>query len=296
MKNETGLRLMATGLCLRNGCWLHREGETFVLKRGVRQIRISRQHLLFSIDTARHFDTYFSQVIPEQKGSQLEANYSERRLHTLANGLQFELTSMPEETSAFDAYFRFHRPETGDVVFDIGAYCGIFTFALSQAVGPQGKVIAFEPDPLNFASLRRNIARHQLSNVTLTQVAVSDNNGVAAFNSDGSLGSALTLSLSRPPTQETIEVRTITFESACAEFGVPSFVKIDAEGAEIEILSGAKTFIQSHPIHFVLDTNHMRDGLMTRTAVEELLKSCGYKVTSDLDSDGFMTTWASPYA
>jgi FkbM family methyltransferase len=296
MKSETGLRLMATGLCLRNSCGLHRDGETYVLKRGVRQIRISRKHLLYSIDTARHFDTYFSQIIPEQKGGQLEANYSEPRLHTLANGLQFELSSMPEETSALNAYFRFHRPEPGDTVFDIGAYCGVFTFALSQAVGPQGKVIAFEPDPLNFASLRRNIARHRLSNVTLAQIAVSDADGIAAFNSDGSLGSALTLSLSRPPTYETTEVRTITLEKACAEFGIPSFVKIDAEGAEIEILLGAKTFLRSHKIHFVLDASHMRDGHMTYIAVEELLRGCDYKVTSDLDSAGFMITWASPCA
>jgi len=201
---------------------------------------------------------------------------------------------MPEETSALDAYFRFHHPKPGDIVFDIGAYCGVFTFELSRAVGPQGKVFAFEPDPLNVELLRRNVARHQLSNVTVAQVAVSDTNGIAPFNSDGSLGSALTLALSRPPTHDTTEVRTITLEKACAEFGLPSFVKIDAEGAEIEILSGAKTLLQSHPIHFALDTSHMRDGHMTRAAVEDLLKTCGYKVESDVDSGGFMTTWGSP--
>jgi len=293
MKSETGLRLMATGLCLRNGCLLHRDGETYLLKRGVRQIRISGKHLLYSIDTARHFDTYFSQVVPEKKGGQLEVNYSEPRLHTLTNGLQFELSSMPEETSALDAYFRFHRPNPSDLVFDIGAYCGVFTSELSKAVGPQGKVIAFEPDPLNVELLRRNVARHQLSNVIIAQAAISDTNGTAAFNSDGSLGSSLTLALSRPSTHETVEVRTIAFETACAEFGVPSFVKIDAEGAEIEILSGAKAFLQSHPIHFVLDTSHMRDGRTTHAAVEDLLKGCGYKVVSDFDSGGFMTTWTT---
>jgi len=68
MKSETGLRLMATGLCLRNGCGLHRDGETYVLKRGVRQIRISGKHLLYSIDTARHFDTYFFAGRSRKKG------------------------------------------------------------------------------------------------------------------------------------------------------------------------------------------------------------------------------------
>ena len=157
-------------------------------------------------------------------------------------------------------------------------------------------MIAFEPDPLNVELLRRNLARYQLSNVTVAQVAVSDSNGVASFNSDGSLGSALTLALSRPSTHSTTEVRTVTLEKACAEFGVPSYAKIDAEGAEIEILGGAKTFLQSHQIHFVLDTSHMRDGHMTNAAVENILNGCGYKVVSDFDSGGFMTTWATPDA
>lgn len=294
MRNETSLRMMATALCLRNGCRLHREGASYILRRGDRQIRISGCHLLYSIDTAQHFDTYFSQVRPERRGTRLEVDYSQPRLQTLTNGLQFELSSMPEETSALDAYFRFYRPKPGDLVFDIGAYCGVFTFELSRAVGPLGSVIAFEPDPLNVELLRRNIDRHSLSNVTVAQAAVSDAAGTAQFNSDGALGSALTLALNRPPTHETTEVCTVAFEAACAEYGVPSFVKIDAEGAEIEILSGARTFLRSHTIHFVLDTSHMRDGQTTQSQVEEIFSDSGYKAVSGLDTGGFMTTWAQP--
>lgn len=294
MKNEVGLRLMATCLCLWNGCTLHRDGETWILKRRGRQIRLSRHHLLYLIDTAQHFDRYFSLVIPEQNGERLEADYSKPRLHTLGNGLQFELSGTPEETSAAESYFRFYRPKPGDLAFDIGANCGVFTFELSQLVGPKGIVIAFEPDPLNVELLRRNIVRHRLSNVTVAQLAVSNSNGTATFNSDGCMGSALTLSLSRPPTYETIRVQTITLEKACAEFGVPAFVKIDAEGAEIEIVSGARDFLRSHPIHLVVDTGHMRDGHTTQGAVEDVLKACGYGVISDLDWGGGMATWATP--
>lgn len=294
MKSELGLRFMATALCLRNGFVLHKDGETWILRRKNHQIRLRRQHLLYSIDTARHFDRYFAQVVAERRGGRLEADYSEPRLHTLSNGLQFELSGTPEETSAVDSYFRFYRPKPGDLVFDIGAYCGIFTFDLSRLVGAEGRVIAFEPDPLNVQLLRRNIARHHLTNVTVTEVAISDRNGAASFNSDGCMGSALTGSLSRPPVDKTVEVRTITLEKACAEFGVPSFVKIDAEGAEIEIVSGAKDFIRNHPIHFVVDTGHMRDGHTTHSAVEAALKASGYKVESGLDWGGGMATWAEP--
>lgn len=293
IKHEPALRMLATCACLSNKTWLRKDGDTYLLQRGNRQIRISRQHLLYSMDTSKHFDEYFSEVPPEQKNGKLEVDYSKPRLHTLANGLQFELSSMPEQTSALDAYFRFHRPKPGDLVFDIGAYCGVFTRELSHIVGPTGRVIAFEPDPVNVGLLRRNVARHRLANVMVSESAVSDSTGTASFNPEGAQGSALSLALDRPSSQETTTVRTVTLEQACGEFGVPSFVKIDAEGSEIEILSGARDFLRSHPIHLVLDTDHIRNGKQTNGPVEQILRSCGYEVQSGLEG-GFMTTWATP--
>ncbi|MBS1803501.1 MAG: FkbM family methyltransferase [Acidobacteria bacterium] len=292
--SERGLFAVSAASCFKNGAPLSRDGNTYLVRRGDRQIRLSRQHLVYAIGVAQHFETYFSQVEPIQRDRFLEANYSGPQLHTLHNGLQFEIASMPEEASALDAYFRFYRPGPGELVFDVGAYCGISAYAFSHAVGPEGRVIAFEPDPLNVELLRRNIERHKLSNVAVAQVALSDSNGTATFNSEGSTGSALSTVLDRPPTNATASVRTATFEQACAEFGIPSFVKIDAEGAEIEIISGSQDFLRSHPIHLVLDTDHIRDGKTTHSAVEGMLNRCGYKTVSELDTGGFMTTWATP--
>ena len=77
------------------------------------------------------------------------------------NGLEFELSSFPEEMEAISEYFHWYKPSPDDLIFDIGAYCGVTAYHLSRRV-PKGKVYSFEPDPINFELLKRNIERHGL--------------------------------------------------------------------------------------------------------------------------------------
>lgn len=276
--------------CHRLGYQLKRDGETLVLFKGSRQIRFARTHLLYSLDLAQYFDVYFSQVLPNIEKGVAEVDYSGPRLHTLANGLQFELASLPEEFSAIDAYLRWTKPMAGETVFDVGAYCGVFTYVLSRLVGPAGRVIAFEPDPINREILLRNVCRHGLQNVTVEVAALSNNEGWRIFNSQGCLGSGFAACADRSARGSSITVRAMTLDAACQHYGVPSFVKIDAEGAEIEILSGARDLLSSHRASFVLDTNHFRDGVLTAGRVETMFRESGYE-TESLASP-FMTTWA----
>jgi len=62
----------------------------------------------------------------------------------------------------------------GDTVVDIGAHIGYFTIILSDLVGNDGKVIAFEPNPITFSILKKNIETNSLSNVILENLAISD--------------------------------------------------------------------------------------------------------------------------
>jgi FkbM family methyltransferase len=158
-------------------------------------------------------------------------------------------------------------------------------------VGATGKVCAFEPDPLNFSLLERNIARHGLTNVIAVQAAVSDGSGFADFFSEGALGSTLATHSSRISSAGVTQVKTITLEEACGTYGIPAFAKIDIEGAEVAMLAAATGFLETHPINLVLDTNHLVAGKLSNGAVETLLAACGYEVESS-DKFGFMTTWA----
>jgi hypothetical protein len=181
MKNKTATRVMVGALCRRYGCSLRTDGDTILLRSENRQIRLAAKHLIFCPGTAEHFDTYFSAVQPSDVNGFSEVDYSKPKLHRLSNGLEFEIPSMPEEAESAEAYFHHYKPKSGDLVFDIGAYCGTFTRELSLAVGPTGRVIAFEPDSLNFELLQRNIVRHGLANVVTFKAAVFYKNWMATI-------------------------------------------------------------------------------------------------------------------
>ncbi len=64
--------------------------------------------------------------------------------------------------------------KTGDIVLDIGANIGYYTLLFAKLVGKEGKVFAFEPDPANFALLKKNIEANSYANVVLVNKGVAD--------------------------------------------------------------------------------------------------------------------------
>ena len=66
----------------------------------------------------------------------------------------------------------------GDVVVDLGANVGYYTILRGKLVGEIGRVYAFEPDPVGFEILRRNVRLNGLHNVVLEQKAVSSKPGL----------------------------------------------------------------------------------------------------------------------
>ncbi len=69
----------------------------------------------------------------------------------------------------------------GDVVYDVGAHFGYYTLLASKLVGTEGRVLAFEPSPPNLARLYRHIELNRCSNVQVLELAVSDREGIAHF-------------------------------------------------------------------------------------------------------------------
>ena len=269
------------------------DGHIDVARSG-KVIRVSSRHLAYLGDIAGSFEQFFNEVEPfTEEGFQV-VDYSQPRLHRYRDsGLEFEFSSFAEEVGALNDYFRWHTPAPGDTVFDAGAYCGASVYHLAQLVGQNGKVVAFEPDPLNYSILERNISRHGLTNVVTVQSALADRSGDMKFFAEGALGSTIAEHSSRGSSVQAVTVKTVSFEDACACYGVPSFVKVDIEGAEIAMLAAAADFLRKQRIHFALDTNHRVAGRLTFGQVEKIFRSVGYRAESSAAS-GFMTTWASP--
>jgi FkbM family methyltransferase len=273
----------------RHGVSVRFGKDAIAVRKNRNEIRISVAKFPYVQDMVLHFDSYHGAVEPDEHGV---VDYSAPRAHRLRkNGVSFHLPSIAEEIEAIDDYFRWYQPKPGDLVFDLGAHAGVSTYFLSKAVGPEGRVIAFEPDPLAWASLTRNIADLGMSNVHAVQKAIAGQPGRLAFQAEGSLGSALT-SVSSRAGGNTVVVDAITFRDACElAGGPPRFVKMDIEGAELEVIAAAQDYLRGKQIDFAADTNHNVGGELTNARLENLFREVGYQAQSSRET-GFVTTWA----
>jgi FkbM family methyltransferase len=268
------------------------EDGVIAFRRGPKEIRIAAANLPYAQDIIVHFGTYYGTVFPDAQGV---VDYSCPRIHRyLKSGVEFQLPSIAEEEEAIACYFRWYTPAPGDLVFDLGAHAGVSTYSLSQAVGPVGNVFAFEPDPIAWDSLMHNIEALNMRNVHPVRKAVAGKAGQLAFQPEGSLGSALSNVASRKGTRGTMLVDAITLAGACeVAGGKPAFVKMDIEGAELEVIASALDLLRGSSIQFAVDTNHNVGGQLTHKRMEALFSQAGYESVSSADS-GFMTTWARP--
>lgn len=127
---------------------------------------------------------------------------------------------------------------------DIGANIGYYTLLAAQLVGPQGRVVAFEPCPSNLSILRRNIDFNRYRNITVVSNAVSNSSGIARLEVDPESSGTHRLSV---PTasRNSISVETVSLDDYFAGSDTQiDFIKLDAEGAEPLILAGMKQIIK----------------------------------------------------
>ncbi len=176
----------------------------------------------------------------------------------------------------------------GDVVFDIGANVGFFTVLAARLVGPEGHVYAFEPVPENVAVLRRNLALNDLRNVTVVERAITDHVGEATMIIAGYAGGH-GLDTSPPPDATgsmTVAASTVDALVASGEVPPPRFVKIDVEGAELEVLRGMVDTLEQHDLTLICEVD---DGDRASYAARyessvEILAGCGYESEALADS------------
>lgn len=141
----------------------------------------------------------------------------------------------------------------GDVVWDIGANLGLFSFAAAVAAGANGHVLAIEPDALLVRMLRRSAANnHGHATVEVLPAAVSNDVGVARFHI--ARRNRATSHLEGFGTSQTGGIRTtelvptVTLDWLAERFPMPDVIKIDVEAAEMKVLAGGATVLRARPI------------------------------------------------
>ncbi len=166
----------------------------------------------------------------------------------------------------------------GDVVWDVGANVGLFSFAAAALAGPSGSVLAIEADTWLADLLRRsaNARRQGAAPVAVLPAAAAEAVGVAAFKI-ARRGRASNFLASAPGSNQAGGVReiqlvpTVTLDSLLDRFPPPALVKIDVEGAEDKVLQGAVRLLSE--LRPVVACEVFKE---SRTVVDPLLRELGY--------------------
>ena len=163
------------------------------------------------------------------------------------------------------------RPKEGDTIIDVGAHMGRYTITSSKSVGTSGKVIAIEAHPYNFRILQNNLWLNSLANVIALNLAVySKKSRLKLYLPDEDLGytmhhSLMTNYLSTKYSKEIerryVEVEADTLDNLLKNRGITTvdWIKIDVEGAEYEVLKGAKEILSANKAMSILVEVHGKD-------------------------------------
>lgn len=136
---------------------------------------------------------------------------------------------------------------------DIGAHIGKYTLRAAITVGDRGKVIAVEPNRDNFNVLARNIELNGLHNcIPLNIAAYSTDKEAILFRGPNSAQHSLTENFGKGA----FKVKARALDTVLAELGIDKIdlVKMDVEGAELEVLRGLERTLKSASPRLVIET------------------------------------------
>jgi len=178
------------------------------------------------------------------------------------------------------------QPKSEGIVVDVGAHYGRYTLIAAKRIGPKGKVIAIEADPNNFDMLNKNIKLNELSEnvITLNYAASSNKSKVKLSIPEKKSGHTIYSSIitSRAPTVKFMEVNANTLDNLLHENGISleevNWIKIDVEGAELEVVKGATNILsKSMDISLLIEIHDVGNGKTLYEPIIDLLNDYNFK-------------------
>jgi FkbM family methyltransferase len=168
---------------------------------------------------------------------------------------------------------RSHTSESG-VFIDVGANIGYFTLLASRWVGSAGRVYAFEPVRQTYTLLRRNLVLNNCVNVATFQVACAAEPGELSIVTEQDSGKAYLSPDGQG--QEQVAVTTVDCFATEQRLDRLDMVKIDVEGADFEVVKGARQTIKRFRPVIWLETLFLSRFGAAPSDVVEYLEPLGY--------------------
>jgi FkbM family methyltransferase len=194
-----------------------------------------------------------------------------------------------EETTPESKFWE-SAPLRGEVVYDIGAFHGMLTLWFA----PQARqVVSYEPVAQNRARLLENLSLNGIQNVTVRDVALSSAAGPATMRFDPLMpgGSRLVVDADAAGTEKELAkgqvvVTTLDQDIEECKLPVPTFIKMDVEGFELDVLRGAaQTLTRERPAVFVeIHGETLTAKRSNAAAVVQFLHEAGYGPIHHIES------------
>jgi FkbM family methyltransferase len=166
--------------------------------------------------------------------------------------------SLPIRLSVVAGNLRIHRlidgsARPGATVVDVGANIGYNTVYAARRVTPAGRVVAIEPAEDNLAVLHRNIALNDLRNVTVKPAAAGRSRETRDFFLRGAVSAVNSLFPESCYAAVTGVARVEVAPLDDLVDGAAHLVKIDVEGAELDVLAGMPRLLRTPGIRLIVE-------------------------------------------
>lgn len=169
--------------------------------------------------------------------------------------------------------------KSGDIVLELGAFCGYGTMKISEMVGEKGKVIAVEADKINYKILEKNVLKNNFKNIKIVNKGIWNSKGkLSLFKESNQRNSLVKDLLNNVESDEMIEVDTVDNILKDLEIERVDFVTMEINAAEIEALQGMKKVLSQKNIRIIAAGWYEYEGKEAWRKMKEILEGFGFTV------------------
>ena len=255
-----------------------------ILGKKRRNILFDKRELYFEMLWSRFY---------KYKGIDIKKNFKLHKFKMPKYNYEFYCRSNNDDFSMmtsheYDIIEHNFTPKEDNIVIDVGAHIGPYTLKASKYVGLNGKVVAIEADPANFDILNRNIQLNKLTNViALNYAAYSKEDKIRLYllQEESSWTKYNTVNTDRAGNEKKfVEVKANTLDYLLQSNGIKheqvNWIKIDVEGAEFDVLKGAKNILsKSKDISLLIEIHNLTTHNTTLyEPIKEFLNSYNFEI------------------